>query len=258
MLLKQDLNSRILTKSILLFYSANVLAYSLHELAHAAVAHFLHVPATLFHLYADIDDSLASESDRILIALAGPVFSLVVGALCSLFYRKSSSQTARLFLLYTATLSISIFFGNLLSASRIGDFSKVTRLLQFSNSLRYAISAAGLLALIVTMLIAGRKLLNIVAFEGSQKRLVILHLIVSPLFVGTGLVVITYHPLPTPMIAGIISSSIFWIFSVLGVVTGKITALESSSTRLSVIDVALFLFSILVVRILVTGISFGY
>jgi hypothetical protein len=90
---KQLVYPKIFIKTTLLFFSANALNLSLHELAHAITAWFLKVPAILFHFYVNINQSEATGSAPVIIAMAGPAFSLFVGILSWVFYKKSTTPT---------------------------------------------------------------------------------------------------------------------------------------------------------------------
>ena len=222
-------------------------------------AYFLKTPATLYHFYVNINQTETTETKRIIIALIGPAFSLCAGALFWIFYEKSVSTTAKLFLLYAAILGINIFFGNLFSTAFAGDFSKVFRLLHFSQALRYSISAMGLLALIYFMLMAGKEFFQIGFSQVKQKEQTIINLLLIPWILGTGLLILAYTPLPSHFVTGMILGSVFWIFSIIGAVRGKPAAkgMHFSGMLLSPADVVLFLVSILVVRILVPGVHFS-
>src|SRR4030095_12522801 len=126
-----------------------------------------------------------------------PVFSLVAGVLSWVFYKHTSTLTTKLLLLYSAIIGISIFFGNVFSTAFAGDFSKMTQLLHFSQSIRYFISAVGLLALILFMFLAGRKFLNVGLFEPTHKRANIINGLFIPWLLGTALLILAYTPLPT-------------------------------------------------------------
>jgi len=254
--LKQLVYPKIFIKATLLFFSANILNLSLHELTHAVTAWLLKVPATLFHLYVDINQNRATTSDQVIIALAGPVFSLFAGVLCWTLYKKSATATGRLFLFYAAMLGISIFFGNLFSTAFAGDFHKLTQLLDLSQSWKVFISALGLAGLISFLFISGREFFNIGLFEMTERKSAILNGLFIPWLLGTILQILAYAPLPSNFVMGIISSSVFWIFSIIGAATGKPVSRSThfSKVSLSITDIALFIISVLLVRILVAGI----
>jgi len=54
-------------RPIVLFAAVYTTVGILHEVAHAAVAYALHVPATLFHLYVNIDPTQRSLYERAVI-----------------------------------------------------------------------------------------------------------------------------------------------------------------------------------------------
>jgi hypothetical protein len=255
---KQLLRPKIFVKTILLFFSANALTLSLHELAHAFTAWLLKVPSTLFQFYADIDQNEATISDQVIIAASGPLFSLLAGGSSWIFYKRSNTITAKLFLFYAAIVGISTFFGNLFSTALAGDSSKVTRLLHFPEPLKYFISGLGILALISFMFVAGRKFLNIGLFEEPQKTLTTINGLAIPWLLGTGLLILAYAPLPPHFVTDIVASSVFWSFSIIGAATGRPAAhtIHFSKLSVSTMDIVLFVMSVVIVRILALGIHF--
>jgi hypothetical protein len=256
---KQLLRPKIFIKTILLFFSANALNLSLHELAHSITAWLLNVPSTLFHFYVDIDQNEATVSDQVIIAASGPVFSLLAGGSSWIFYKRSNTVTAKLFLFYAAIFGISTFFGNLFSTALAGDFSKVTLLLHFPKSLRYFISGLGILALSSFMFVAGRKFLNIGLSEEPQKTLTCINGLSIPWLLGTGSLILAYAPLPPHFVTDIVASSVFWSFSIIGAATGKLAAqtIHFSKVSVSMMDIVLFFMSLVIVRILALGIHFN-
>lgn len=69
------------SRLILGFFSAYALNIVLHELAHAVAAYELGIRATAYHYFANIDLA-AGARRRIIVAAAGPLFSLGLGLTC--------------------------------------------------------------------------------------------------------------------------------------------------------------------------------
>jgi hypothetical protein len=104
----------------------------------------------------------------------------------------------------------------------------------------------------------GKEFLKIRFSDVAEKKQSILYGIVIPWLLGTGLVIVTYLPLPQYFILGIISSSAFGIFAVIGAIKSRARAgaNEEIETSFQWIDCIFVLVPILAVRILITGISF--
>ena len=100
----------IILNSSLLFITAQIIEMTLHEFGHFFAAIFVHAQQiTLHHNYtSNIGDGL-SQADFILIKSAGPVVSLILGAifhwLCSVRTRRDSLQ------LFSAYMSVNGYIG---------------------------------------------------------------------------------------------------------------------------------------------------
>ena len=88
---------RWVLRPVLWFAAASIATTILHELAHACVAFSLGVRSTLFSYWADLDLTPAQAASELplFIRIAGPLFSLVSGALCFLAYRRSRGASLR-------------------------------------------------------------------------------------------------------------------------------------------------------------------
>src|SRR5687768_2658620 len=106
---KNDATFRYVFKPLLLFFFAYVLHTTLHELTHAIAAAAIGIEATLYHYYVNTGKSNGSPVGRSVVALSGPVVSLLAGLLFLFWYRKEQRPSLRLFLLYAATIGIGIF-----------------------------------------------------------------------------------------------------------------------------------------------------
>src|SRR5215831_4310686 len=114
---------RVEARAALLFVCGYSINASVHEAAHALAAYKLGIPARLFHIYASVDLSSASIHDQAVVRAAGPIASLLFGALCWLGYRVARGKWAELPLFYLAVFGIAMFLGNVLSTATVGDFS---------------------------------------------------------------------------------------------------------------------------------------
>ena len=199
----------------LLFFTAYAFNTSAHEAAHALAAHSLGIRSTLFHFYVTPAFTSDDPSPRILVAVAGPLFSLVLGLLCGATYRKTRSQPAKLPLLYFAILGISIFLGNLFSTSFVGDFGTAASLLNTPRAVRWVFTIAALPLVSAFLYMMGRELAKW-APPGTSRMAATVHMTVLPAVLGTALVILAYLPLPSQLIIGWIGTSCFWLFTALG------------------------------------------
>ena len=112
----------------------------LHESAHAFAAYALNVPFTLFHFGVDVALDRATLMQQAVIGVAGPLCSLLIGIICWFGYKHARGLRSELLLLYLATFGLGAFFGNLMSAAFVGDFSRAAMALRFPMMVRYAAS----------------------------------------------------------------------------------------------------------------------
>ncbi len=240
----------------MLFFSANVLIYTLHELSHALTAYFLGIDSMLFHLYANFNKAAATTTDTIVIAIAGPVSSLFTGIISWFIYKKSTNTTLKLFSLYATIFGIDTFFGNLFSTAFGGDFNQATTLMGISSTIQLVATFSGITIVGLFMYKMGKELLKF-RLDGATVNNTIAHTIIIPSLLGTCLIMLAYLPLPGYLITGIIASTFFWIFSLIGAYRNKkeiISVFKITPIHWS--SILLFLISIAIVRSLVYGIHF--
>src|SRR5262245_14146810 len=123
----------------------------LHEGAHAITAVSMGMPTTLFNCWVDYDSSGPSAAQRATSGAAGPVASLVFGLACWLLYWRAKNSRPGLPFLYLASSGIGNFFGNLMSAAFVGDFSNAALVLGLSQTVRYAASLIGAIGIVVVL-----------------------------------------------------------------------------------------------------------
>ena len=80
----------------------------------------LHVPSTLFHLYARLEPGAGDLNQRAIIRAAGPVFCLCLSLLSWFGYKKTKPSRPALPLLYLAWFGVVTFFGNLMGTPFVG------------------------------------------------------------------------------------------------------------------------------------------
>ena len=132
----------------------------LHEFTHAAVAYALGVRSTLFNYLVDLDLTPAQSATdaRAIIGIAGPLFCLGLGIAAWFAFRRMRGSTAELPFLFFAVFGIGTFFGNLMSASFIGDFSFAAAAMGVPMPARYAASVLGACCTAAIHFWAGRQL----------------------------------------------------------------------------------------------------
>jgi hypothetical protein len=247
-------------KPTVLFFSANALSYPLHEMFHALTAYFLNVNSTLYHFYVDIDHTHTSVYDKILIAVAGPVLSLAFGLLFCVAYKKSKNASYKLFMFYAAIAGISIFLGNVFSTAFAGDFHTAATLMRFPSWLQVFVTLTGLIFLSIFMYRIGKEVLFLSFINATGFMGLISGFLLIPWILGTLLLILSFLPLPNFLITGMISSSVFWVISIVAAVFNrrKVKAVEYILPTLNYVDIILALFSFLVVRILISGVRLAH
>lgn len=247
---------KISLRLVLAFFAAYGLNTALHECAHALMAHFLGLPATLFHFYVNIDYPSGENRTRVLCAIAGPLFSLGFAALCWVLYKTFQTRPEALLLLYCSILGTSVFLGNLFSTSLVaGDFGVAATQLNLPASACLAMTLAGGLLLAAFLYRMGPELLHWTCPQPTALSAAV-QVVVWPVAIGTALVIIAFLPMPPTFIQDWIASSLFWIFAAVGVVVAqkRASASKARTLPLHVVDLVAALAVLLLVRVLAHGI----
>lgn len=213
----------IIINSTLLFVIAFLWQTTLHELAHFITATLLHAKdVKLYHNYANYDSTSLSDKSLLIIAAAGPMFSLFIGFLFNLFcaaYKKRNSLF--LFSLYMSSFGYICFGGYLLIAPFFenGDTGFVFKQLGFPIWSIYGIAALGFGFILFIGKFIGKYFAEMANTEimSDQKQLKTFadNIIKFPLYIGVVLVtllnlpVVSFlslmYPLFNPM-------NLFWIY----------------------------------------------
>jgi hypothetical protein len=245
-------------RPIVWFAAASMITTILHELAHACAAFALGVRSTLFNYSArlDLTPAQAASNLPVVIRLAGPLFCLALGNLSWIAYRRARDSAAALPLLYLSVFSIGTFFGNLMSASFVGDFSAAAEALRLPMIARHGITVAGALSVAALHFWAGRELVQWVpARVGRMAGM--LGIVALPAVVGTAAVILVNQPMPGASVNARVAEAGFWLFAALGALVARRDAPRGSgSLALRWADGAAALVAILVVRLMVGGIPF--
>lgn len=142
------MNKRILLlNGTMLFCIANFFTTTLHELAHFVMAHVLHAGSILlYHNAVQYDSSVIPISSHIMIAAAGPVFSLLLGMLFHFICKKYNVRNFFFFfsVLMSALCYIN-FFGYLCLAPLFpdGDTGFVMRQLHVPMAITISLAFGG-------------------------------------------------------------------------------------------------------------------
>lgn len=179
-------NRLLLASSAVALTLAAPLVVTLHELAHAVAGLLLGLDAVV------IPNSVSYQPEptttgQVLTAAAGPVFSLVLGAVVLLVGRNLGGGFVRLLLLWTGLASLQNFAGYLLIApfARAGDSGQVLALLD-APALAYVVCCV--LGVVLTLLDARLFAGQVTRYARSQDEL--RHLVLLPWLIGTGITVV--------------------------------------------------------------------
>ena len=124
------------------------------------MAFALGVPNTLYQYWVNWPPGAATLKEEAIIRAWGPIFSVIAGLAFWLVYRKRSQTAAGLPLLYLSALGVTMFFGSLMSAAFVGDFSGASRWLELpmaagrSFRLRWIDGSIFIAALLVVRIMA--------------------------------------------------------------------------------------------------------
>jgi len=222
--------------------------------------------ATLFHNYVAFPTP-KNVNHQILIAGIGPVFSLLSGII---FYQMAKSNKANIYSLYflwMGIVGISSFFGYLLIApfATFGDTGKVFNLLEIPMELQIIFSVFSIAMITIILIKSTRHLENFIIYDFGSTRTnrtkYAISLILIPLISGIILSTALQFPIPHPLslIASICMP--MCIMAIFGTFLGSNKALavnKDSSQNLhkfSYIMALLFIFTIIINRLLTYGIS---
>jgi len=243
----------------LLFVVAYALNVTPHEIVHALTSYSLGFDSTVFQMWVNPDSAEASPSQLAIIAVSGPLFSLLVGAVCWLLYQQRfRERPSGLTFLMMAMVGIYSFLGPLAGAALGGDFHLAFTFLHNSTTVAYLASAIGFILLPSFMYYIGRELLHWAPREFGRAKAVACTTL-APWLLGTSLILLLYWPLPRFLVGSTIGGSAFWVFAVLGAALGfpaKRPAETLSSFTRS--DLILTIAALVMVRLMVSGIRLAH
>lgn len=238
------------------FATASMVTTVLHELTHAIVASAFGVRSTLhnYFVHLDLTPEQAATNIPAIIGIAGPSLCLALGIVAWVAYRRVSGTAAELPLLFFAVFGVATFFGNLVSASFAGDFSRAATAAHLPMPARYALSFAGAVVTAAIHYQAGRELTRWV--PPTAGRLAgMLGIIAIPVIAGMAIVILANVPAANPAVR--VAEASFWIFAAIGaLVAGRPAKSGRHADHLRWADIGALLLGILIVRVLIPGIAF--
>ncbi len=242
-------------RPLLWFVTASTINVLLHEGAHAVTGFSFGMTATLHQYWVDWSGAVPTRAQEAIVGAAGPVCSLVFGLCCGLAYRRQSRTAAGLPLLYLAAFGLAMFFGNLMSAAFVGDFSRASATLGISMPMRYTASAVGVAGNAAALFWLGRELRHWIP-DKAGRVFGVIAVTVVPAVAGTALIVLFNLPVPPSVhfAAARFGEAAFHVFAVIGAATGARPSSAGRSFRLRWIDGTIAVAALLVVRIAVLGI----
>jgi len=128
----------------LVFVVAFALNVTPHEIVHAITGYLLGFNSTVFQMWVNPDAAEAARWQAVLIAGSGPFFSLTVGAVSWLIYKRAfTERPAGLGFLMMSIVGIYSFLGPLAGTALGGDFHIVFTFLNVAATFGYLTSAFG-------------------------------------------------------------------------------------------------------------------
>lgn len=137
-----------------IFYCiAGLCTIVLHEVAHAVVGMLYATKPVLYHNHVNLMETRILPFPHIMIAMAGPLFSLMQGLLGYKWLRERLVNDKKaLFLLYFSLFGFTTFFGYLMTAPFMtwGDIGLVCEILDLPTWTRFSFFIMGMIALVIT------------------------------------------------------------------------------------------------------------
>lgn len=260
---------KLTLNGILLFSIAAILEMTVHECGHYIAARYFHAAGTkFFHNYVDFDESSVGFVQRLCIAGAGPLISLLMGVLFHLFCKRAAiKKYGYLFMLYLAASGYIGFLGYLMVAPffAYGDTGLIFNQLHFSIALIIAIAAAATVVLfLVFRQLAGlfiRFADHATIKDITERRRYTKAVILYPILGGINITTPLNFPVPTTLslIAPLCDPfSMMWIYGAM-LDRNRHNAIDSNpffahAHRVVPVIIAGFMTIVIVNRLLVLGI----
>lgn len=193
----------IVFNSMLLYVTAFLLTTIAHELAHGITGAMNGSNPVLHHNYVEhLATGHLTISQQILIALAGPIVSLLQGLIVGYVYLRSPRERMiDLFLLWAAVLGFNNFLGYLMTGPFFGsgDIGKVYAISDTPAWIQIGLAVAGAGAL---LFIAYKLTIPFLRFayehewlaEGKARKDFSFHILILPWMIGSVVVTLLYLP----------------------------------------------------------------
>lgn len=249
----------VTVRPTLLFMTAFALNVTPHEAAHAAAGYLLGFSSTLYQMWVNPDAAAATPRQLMAIAVAGPIFSLTVGLMSWILYRRRyRRRPSGLLFLMLAIVGFYLFLGPVAAAAFGGDFNAALRFAGAPKLLMGAISVVGLLILPTMMYFMGKELSSWAPPWFSRGKAVLCTTI-GPWLIGTLLITLVYLPLPGFLIGPNFAGSAFWIFAGIGAIRAdRTTPASRPVSSITRTDLVVTAAAFLMVRLLVHGVRLAH
>jgi hypothetical protein len=185
--------------NVLIFIFTGLLTTILHEMAHFFAALSFGFSPELHHNYVSYDDANISTFQQMIIAGAGPVFSLILGAICLYFAKKATEKGLfSLTLLWMGLHGTLCFVGYMMIAPffTYGDTGKVLSLLGVPQ---FIVIALSILSIIILTTFYRKQAIefNYYAESDTQiKKEQANHLFLLPIVIGGVFTALMHYPFP--------------------------------------------------------------
>lgn len=202
----QNDTRRLVFVAVCLYTAAFLVTVLLHEAAHALMALAVGVHPTLFNSH--VDTPPAGPRQEILIALAGPVFSLVQGVVgLGLTSRGRGTGAGALFGLFLGVFGVINFLGYVMTGPVVdyGDVGQAEKLLGVPIAAAIVLAVAAAVAVMLAVRATAPLFMRFVPTAGpgatpaevkAQKRRYLWPLLGWPWLLGSLLITVLGWPLP--------------------------------------------------------------
>lgn len=193
----------ITVNSITLYVIAFLLTTIVHELAHAFAGLLYNGEPVLHHNYVEHLTDHLSIRQQVIIALAGPIASLIQGIIAGIVYFKSKRRgLIELFILWFFILGMFNFLGYLMTGPMFqsGDIGKVHLLLNIPLLIQILIACVGAAILLIVAYKLTTPFLEFSYEEAwtnsiKSRKSFSFHILIMPWIIGSMLVTVLYLPI---------------------------------------------------------------
>jgi hypothetical protein len=236
-----------------------------HEPGHFAISLSLGNSATLYHNRVETPGENLNFRNQLFIPMGGPLISLSQGVICILLFKKVKNGITSLTVLWLGISGLMAFFGYIMIApvAQEGDTGKIFALLENPFWWEFIIALLGLLIFTYMLIFFHRSLENFITEDISNGKLMRTNwarlLIMYPVMIG--IVVTSILTFPIIVFLSLLPSimmpfMLFMVYSRMVTSKSKIEKEQNKDvTELSIPLIILLLFTIVLNRVLVWGIS---